>query len=198
MLTKTQIEILKIFVSKINKTFSINEIATLLKKPYPLIHRSIKRLLEDELVISNERKLLSINYRKNLTELSYIESERTKEKLSRQKSVSLFLEDCLKEIQEDFFVFLIFGSFAEKKLFSDLDVLVIIDKKQDIEKTEKIISNISLNFSFKLDLSVISTESAYEMLLKREQLNILNESLNKHLIVFGGENYYRIIKNARG
>src|SRR4030042_5163031 len=197
MLTKTQVGILKIFASKINKQFSINEIANILKKPYPLIHSSIKRLLEEGLIISDERKLLSINYSKNFPELAFIESQRAKERLSKQKSVSLFIEDCLNEIKKDFFVFLIFGSFVEKNSFRDIDILIITDKKEDIGKIEKIISNIGSNFSFKLDLNVISKESAYEMLLKREQLNTLNESLNKHLIVFGGENYYRIIKNAR-
>ena len=198
MLTKTQEKVLKIFVSGINKRFSINQIATLLNKPYPLIHGSVKNLLEKGFIISDEKKLLSINYSKNLPELAYIESQRTKGILFKQKSISLFLEDCLSGIKDDFFVFLIFGSFAEKNKFRDLDILLIVNKKEDIEKTEKIISNLASNFSFKLDLNVISTESAYEMLLKREQLNILNESLNKHLIVFGGENYYRIIKNARG
>ena len=66
-----------------------------------------------------------------------------------------------------------------------------------IEHTEKVIKNIASNFSFKIDLQVISKESAYEMFSKREQINILNESLNKHLIVFGGENYYKILSNAR-
>jgi predicted nucleotidyltransferase len=198
MFTKTQEEILKVFVSGINKKFSINQIAAFLKKPYPLMHRSIKSLLEQEFLISDERKLLSLNYQKNFPELAYIEAQRTKERLLKQKNVSLFIEDCLRGIKEDFFVFLIFGSFVEKSGFKDLDVLVIVDKKESLEKTEKIISNIASNFSFKLDLNVITTESAYEMLSKREKLNILNESLNKHLIVFGGENCYRILKNARG
>jgi len=198
MFTKTQEEILKIFVSKINKKFSINEIATFLKKPYPLIHRSTKALLENGFLAADERKLLYINYQDHFPELAYIESQRTKERILKQKSVSLFLEDCLRGIKEDFFIFLIFGSFVEKNKFRDLDILLIVNKKEGIEKMEKIISNLASNFSFKIDLSVISIESAYEMLSKREKLNVLNESLNKHLIVFGGENYYRILKNARG
>ncbi len=197
MLTKTQIEIMKIFVSKIDKRFSINEVAEILKKPYALVHRSMQELIKNKFILADEKKLLSLNYKENLAELSFIESIRTKTSLVKESSVSLFVKDCLKEIKEDFFIFLIFGSFAEKKKFNDLDVIIILDNQNKAEQTEKIIKNISSNFSFKADLHVLSKESAYEMFSKREQINILNESLNKHLMVFGGENYYKILSNAR-
>jgi len=197
MLTKTQIEIMKIFVSKIDKRFSINEISKLLKKPYALIHRSMPELIKNKFILADEKKLLSINYKENFTELSFIESIRIKNSLTKEKSVSLFIKDCLKEIKEDFFIFLIFGSFAEKNKFNDLDIAIILDNQSKIEQTEKIIKNIASNFSFKIDLHTLSKESAYEMFSKREQINILNESLNKHLVVFGGENYYKILSNAR-
>lgn len=197
MLTKTQIEIMKIFVSKIDKRFSINEIAELLKKPYALIHRSMQELISDKFILADEKKLLSLNYRENLTELSFIESIRTKNSLTKEKSISLFVKDCLNEINEDFFIFLIFGSFAEKKKFNDLDIIIILENQIKTKQVEKIIKYIASNFSFKIDLHTLSRESAYEMFSKREQINILNESLNKHLLVFGGENYYKILSNAR-
>jgi len=196
MLTKTQIEIIKVFVSNIDKKFSINEIAKMLKKPYALIHRSIQYLI-NKFILADDKKLLSLNYKENFTELSFIESIRTKDSLAKEKSVLLFIKDCLKEINEDFFIFLIFGSFVDKKRFNDLDTIIILDNPSKVAKVEKIIRNIASNFSFKIDMHVLSKESAYEMFSKREQKNILNESLNKHLIVFGGENYYKILSNAR-
>lgn len=197
MLTKTQIEIMKIFVSKIDRKFSINEISQLLKKPYALIHRSIKWLTENSLVKLDEKKLLTLSYRENLADISFVESIRAKESLQKEKSVGLFIKDCLKNLHEDFFTLLIFGSFVEKRKFNDLDVILILDNPNNVEKTEKIIKHISSNFSFKVDLHVLSKESVYEMFSKREQINILNESLMMHIIVFGAENYYRMLSNAR-
>ena len=197
MLTKTQIKILEIFVSRINQKFSINEISEMLKKPYALIHRSMPELIKNKFILLDEKKLLSLNYRENFAELSFIESIRAKNSIVKEKSVSLFIKDCLKEIREDFFIFLIFGSFIEKKKFNDLDIILILDNPIKIEQTEKIIKNLASNFSFKIDLHTLSKESAYEMFSKREQINILNESLNRHLVVFGGENYYKILSNAR-
>ncbi|MCX6748580.1 MAG: hypothetical protein NT076_03165 [Candidatus Pacearchaeota archaeon] len=197
MLTKTQIEIMKVFASKINKKFSINEIAEMLKKPYALIHRSMQKLISDKLILLDEKKLLSLNYKENFAELSFVESMRTKDSLAKEKSVLLFIKDSLKEINEDFFIFLIFGSFVDKQNFKDIDIIVILDKQSKVEQVEKIIINLASNFSLKIDLHVLSKESAYEMFSKREQTNILNESLNKHLVVSGGESYYRILSNAR-
>lgn len=197
MLTKTEILILKVFVSRITKKFSIKEISEILKKQYPLIHRASSNLIEKGYIKSDERKLLSLNYKENIAELSFVEAQRTKEALNNKNSISLFIKDCLNELKEDFFIFLIFGSFVEKNKFNDLDIMIILDKPEKIERTEKMLSNIYSNFSFKTDINIISKESAYEMLSKREQINIINESLNKHLIVFGGENYYRMLANAR-
>jgi hypothetical protein len=197
MFTKTQEKIMEIFVSKLNKKFSINEIAISLKKPYALIYHSIQELIKKKLIIIDERKLLSINFYANTSDFVYVEALRLEEKLRKHQSVSLFIQDCLNEIGEDFFVFLIFGSFVEKDNFGDIDILIIVEKKEIIELTEKLVSRIAQNFSFKADVNVISKESVYEMFSKREQMNVLNETLNKHLIVFGGLNYYRFIKNAR-
>lgn len=197
MLTKTEEIILELFVSNITKSFSINQVAKLIDKPYPLTHRSIKNLVKYGLLLKDDRKLLSLNYKDNFEELVYAEYNRKEKKLKNHKLIQLFIKDCLKEIKLDFFVFLIFGSFAEKNNFRDLDILIIVEDKKEVDNIEKLITNISANFSIKVDLNVIFKESAYEMFIKREQANIMNESLNKHLIIFGGENYYRILKNAR-
>jgi hypothetical protein len=122
---------------------------------------------------------------------------RLKERLKKHKVISFFIQDCLNEIKEDFFVFLIFGSFVEKDNFRDLDVLLILDKPEKVETIERQVGNIADRFSFTAHIMVISKESVYEMLNKRRETNIINETLNKHLIVFGAENYYRFLKNAR-
>ena len=196
MFTKTQSEIMKVFVSKITERFSIKQVSEILKKSYPLIHRSTSVLIEEGFLIRDENELISLNYRKNHSEIGYIESERANEGV-KDKSLLLFIKDLNEKIGEDFFIFLIFGSFVEKEKPRDIDVLIILDNGKKVDEIEKITGNIASNFSLKLDINVISKESAYEMLSKRDIKNVLNETLNKHLILFGAENYYRIIKNAR-
>ncbi len=196
MLTKTQIEIMKVFVSKIIEKFSIKQVSEILGKPYPLIHRSIKMLIEQKYLLKDERGLLCLNYRRNHGELAYIESLRSKGFLDKNKTINLFVNDILEGIKQDFFILLIFGSAVEKKDFRDIDVLLIVDNNH-LDNTEKAAENISSNFTLKLDVNVVSVESAYEMLSKTYKLNVMNEALNKHLILFGAENFYKILKNVR-
>lgn len=188
---------MKVFVSKITSRFSIKEISEILKKPYPLIHRSTKPLIEIKFLIKDEKELLSLNYKENISELSYIESLRKKEFLDKDKTISLFVKDIINKSKIDYFIFLIFGSSVESKNPRDIDILIIIEDKDKVSEFERFAGNIAKNFTKKLDINVISNESAYEMLNKRDNINVMNETLNKHIILFGGENYYRIIKNAR-
>jgi len=196
MLTKTQIKIMKIFVSRINERFSIKQIAEILKKPYPLIHRSTKLLINEGFLFKDDKNFIALNYKNNFQTLSYIESLRA-DTLIRDKTLKLFAKDVFDKINNDFFIFLIFGSSVESKAPRDIDILFIIQDKEKINETEKAISNIASSLSKKFDINVISIESAYEMFAKRESINVLNETLNKHIILFGAENYYRILKNAR-
>jgi hypothetical protein len=196
MLTKTQIEIMKVFTSKITSRFSIREISTLLKKPYPLIHRSMKHLIDKKLILKDDKMLLHLNYKENFAKIAYIESLRVG-KIMKNKSFSIFARDVLDNIESDFFIFLIFGSFVYSSSPEDIDILIIIEDNKKIDNIEKAIINIAENFSLKIHLNVISKESAYEMLSKRDSTNLMNETLSKHLLLFGAENYYRILKNAR-
>jgi len=196
MLTKTQTEIMKVFVSKINDRFSIKQISEILKKPYPLIHRSTKLLINEGLLLKDDKNLISLNYKHNFQTLAYIESLRA-DAFLRDKTLKLFAKDVFEKFKEDFFIFIIFGSFVESKKPRDIDVLLIVQKKEKINEIERAVSNIASSFSKKLDINVIAIESAYEMFAKRDSINVLNETLNKHIILFGAENYYRILKNAR-
>ena len=103
----------------------------------------------------------------------------------------------MEKINLDLFIFLIFGSHIKKQKSRDIDILVIIEDKKKVNIIEKILNNIASNFTVKFDVNIISVESAYEMLAKRDKINIVNETLDNHLLIFGAENYYRLLKNAR-
>ena len=197
MLTKTQIAVMQIFTSKITERFSILEISKLLKKPYALIHRSIKPLIEKNFLIKDRKELLSLNYKENISEISYIESIRKQNFLSKDKTLALFTKDTITQKDLNFFILLIFGSSIEKDNPKDIDILLILENEEKIEEIEKILKNVSSNFNKKFDINVISVKSVKEMLSKREEPNLINETLNKHILLFGAENYYNILKNAR-
>ena len=199
MFTKTQLRIMQVFVSQITEKFSINKIADTIKKPYALVHRSVLDLIKKGFLIRDKHNYVFLNYRKNHQELAYAENLRAKDFLNkpRNSDLELFVEDVVGKFPEDFFVFLIFGSTVTNKKPRDVDVFVIVEDVKDVERIEHFVRNICRNYEQKFDIVVVSSESVYEMLAKREQLNVMNEVLNKHLIFHGAETFYQFVDKGR-
>ena len=57
--------------------------------------------------------------------------------------------------------------------------------------------NIVSNYDLPIEERVIGTESTYEMLSRHGEKNIMNEILNKHIILYGAELFYRLIGRGR-
>jgi predicted nucleotidyltransferase len=197
MLTKTQLKILELFVSNLTKRFGIREVARILKMNNSLVHRNIIPLIEENVLIKDDKGHLILNFRKNHDILTYVEYERKNKFLNKNKNISLMLNEIIKEFPYGYFVTLIFGSTVTDKKPRDLDLLIIIENTEDIENAEKYLYNIVKNYSLPIHSLIISFESVYEMLSLREEKNVMNEVLNKHLILYGSELFYKLISKGR-
>lgn len=200
ILTKTQVAIMEKFVAEPINKFSIKSVAENLKKPYPLIHRSVKPLMTKGYFLKDEHGLLSLNYQENHALLAYIEMIRTDRLVGKNKTIKLFAKDFIGKSGLLYLILLIFGSYARgrQKGKSDIDVLAITEDEQSAIRAERIAKNIASDFSENFDINVVSLGSAYEMLKNKKQSNILNEALNNHAILFGAENFYRMVAYAIG
>ncbi|MDI6737469.1 MAG: helix-turn-helix domain-containing protein [Nanoarchaeota archaeon] len=199
MLMKTQARIMRLFAGQIIRMFTIREIARELKMHVSLAHRAIVPLIKERLLKRNEQKLISIDYSGNHETLAYIEYLRSRDFLSKPKNrdVGMFAMEVTDKIGEESFVLLLFGSAVISPNPRDIDILLIVDDTEKIEFHERFLENICSGFSLKFEPRVISFESAYEMLGKREEANIMNETLNKHLILYGAGLFYRLVKKGR-
>ena len=197
--TKLQMDIMAVFAAKITKRFTIRGIAKLLKKDPALVHRSIKPLIKEGFLTLTEERQLMLNYFEHHQDLAYVESLRLMKFLTKtaNKTVKFFTEDFLKNMEDKYFILIIFGSAVEKSNPRDIDIFVIVDDIEEVEKTERFLDTVGSRYNLKLDINVVSTKSIYEMANNRSQKNVLNELLNKHLIVYGAESFYRLLKNAR-
>jgi len=201
MLTKNQSKIMKVFVSKITELFTMRGIERLLKMNFYLVQYAIKPLKEKEFVKLNKQNFLYLNYRENHDILAYVEYMRRNEFLSKPKNKALAMcfKDFVDNFKEEAFVLLIFGSAVNTTKPNDIDILLIVDDIKNTDSAEKFLYNTSRNYSIDKGLHIvaISYESVYEMLAKREKLNVMNEVLNNHLIIYGAEIFYRLITKGR-
>lgn len=194
-LTKTEINILKVSTDKITESFSILEVAKKLGQNYSIVHSSFQRLYGKNFLLKGKCKNYFLNYKENFSDLAYIESLKSKDFLKKHKTILLFIKDVLNKSELNYFTLLVFGSYVLKKQrkSSDIDILIIIPNLKQVEKTEILLESVASMFSTKFHINVVSIESVLEMIGKRDEKNIFNETLNNHIICFGAENYYKIL-----
>lgn len=197
MLTKNQFKIMEVFVSNITTVFSIREIARILNMNNSLAHRSIKPLIEKNILNKNDKGFLHLNYKENHEIISFVEYIRRNIFLEKNKTINLLKKDIVKNLPYEYFVFLIFGSTVTNSKPRDLDLLLIIEKTNEIEQAEKYLYNIIQNYNLNSEILVVSFESVFEMLKSRDDKNVMNEVLNKHIILYGAELFYKLINKGR-
>ena len=199
MLTKIQLRILKIFTSRLTGLFSIRDIAKELGIFPSSAHRAIQPLIKQDFLVKNEKNNFSLNFRKHHDVLAYVEYLKRNELLSKpkNKALALFADDLAKEIKDDCFMLILFGSAVNNDRPNDIDILLVIEETDKVEFAERFLHNICDRYNLPFHPLVVSFESVYEMLAKREHRNVFNELLNKHIILYGSELFYRLVDKGR-
>ena len=129
------------------------------------------------------------SFNNNYSESTYLAETSRLNLLLKDKNFQV-IHNRLRKINSQF-ILLLFGSYANNKATrtSDIDFLLITNAAEDIEKE---ISLIPLN----IHLTSITHEDFINMLKSKEQ-TVVSEALKNNIILFGIEDYYRLIKNAR-
>ena len=194
---KSTAKILQLFTSYITESFTLREVARRLKMHVSLTHRAIQPLIDSKIVEQDKHKKLSLNYKIHHETLAFAEYLKRDNLLDRFKDIKLFADEVIKKIKQDSFVLLVFGSTVYSSKPRDIDILLIVDRTNKIEFHEKFLHNIASNYDLYFEERVIGFESVYEMLSKRDEKNVMNEILNKHIILYGAELFYRLIERGR-
>lgn len=107
------------------------------------------------------------------------------------------LQKIADKMPEDFFTFIITGSYAKdrQKVTSDMDVAIIIGDSSDPKKAyAQLRLACELNIP-QIHLYVFRKSEFFQMLLNGEA-NYGKEIVKNNLILYGGEAYYRILNEA--
>ncbi len=198
-LNKSTAKVLQLFTGHVTESFSLREVARRLKMHVSQAHRAIKPLIEKNIIQQNKHKNLSLNYKNHHETLAFSEYLKRDGFLNKPKykDIKLAAEEIISKIKEDSFVLLLFGSSVNSDKPRDIDILLIVNNTDKVEFHEKFLHNILSSYDMPFEERVISFESVYEMLAKRDEMNVMNEILNKHIILYGAELFYRLIQKGR-
>ncbi|MFT4250435.1 MAG: hypothetical protein ACMXYD_03675 [Candidatus Woesearchaeota archaeon] len=183
-LTSTQRTILTHFCAHITKRFSLRETAKALNKHPALIHRASQELIKKGL-IEEKKGGYSLNYKKHHQEHAYTEHIRSKEFLNKHPTLTLLRQDIAKKLPAS--TLIVFGSAVTTKNPRDIDILLITQHP----RAQQILEQQLAQTTIPADTITLSFENIQE--LKTHENSILQQILNKHIILYGAELFYQLI-----
>lgn len=201
MYKQAEFNIMKFFVSRITKRYSLNAVAKEMDRQQSVIWRSSRKLIEKKLITPDDNGLYTLNYKENHIDLVNFEYQRSSDFLSmpKNKDLARFVKEVVKTLDRDKFILLLFGSAVEKPKPKDYDILLLIDApNKEIDNYEAVLYNLAENYtSIEIETKVDSFRGFKEMLKRRDKNNVVNEALNKHMLFYGADLFYRILSRER-
>lgn len=199
MITQTQEQILAFLLANPEEQFSIRGIAKELNKSYTLVYNNITDLENENIIIKQNvppAKLVKLNKFIPTHIFVDIELKRKEKFLKKYLWIEIMLKDILMSTKNPFFILLIFGSYASGKATnnSDIDLLIIVQDKKNIKDIEDIIHKTYTKV--KKGLNFIDMNDFIEMIKNPNKLNIGNEAKKNHIILYGVEVYYELLKRV--
>jgi predicted nucleotidyltransferase len=187
-------DILAFLLSNRGKEFTIRAVAKRLSVDYKTAYMTIQSLIKDGVILAKkagQTVLCSINERAFNPDIFRAETIRRKRLLTKKDLAVLC--SYLDDIREPFFILLVFGSYASGKTVkgSDIDIMLITDDAAILKKVRNKLSLIPLD----VHLSNFSSNEFLSM-LKTTDFNVAKEAARDGVVLFGIEDYYRLIKNA--
>ena len=190
----TKDKILKLLLSNKDREFTIREISKRVSVDYKAVYIVTNKLIESK-VVSAKRAgqtiLCSINQKEFNADVFRAEFIRRKELL--RNSDLRVMRNYFKDIKEPFFILLLFGSYTSGKTRkgSDIDLMLISDNGELRKKARRIVSLIPLEIHL-----VDFNSNEFLSMLKTTEFNVGKEAVNNNIILFGIEDYYRLIQHA--
>lgn len=197
MLTKTQLKILSYLIDNKDRLLGIRELAKEISTVYYLVQRNIQQLKDKKIIVLNKAgKTNLISLHQQVDSAYLIEAEKFKRELFYKKypDIKVTLKKIIEQAESCFFIFLVFGSYAKQpRRDSDLDLLIIVPNQRYEKIMEKVISSVARTSTIKIH-ETISTEKSFISMLQKRELNVVLEAKEKHILIYGNENYYKLIR----
>ena len=192
-----EIIIIKYLIENKEKELNINLISKNLSIDYKNLYLSIKKLEKKEIIkIENFGKSKRIKLNLEINPTIFEAEDLRKNELLKNKNLFVMLNEIKNNLYSNFFILLLYGSYAKNKQTkkSDIDLIFIVPNKNDENfdiEIKKIIKSIPLPIHY-----LVFSENQFLEMLNNNELNVGKEAFNNNIILHGIENYYNLLKNG--
>ncbi|HLC82159.1 MAG TPA: nucleotidyltransferase domain-containing protein [Candidatus Nanoarchaeia archaeon] len=202
MLTKQQLAILGVFKKDLFASLTFKQIKEESKqKSNNIVQIALREFKEQNLVktkITGDVTTYSLNLANNAT-LSYLNLINDLD-LQKRKFPKEILSEVQKKIskQTDFFILIIFGSYAKNKATekSDLDLAVIIESEQTKKEIAPLLETVKRREIKPIDYHIFTRDEFLEM-LKAESENVGKQIYKNSIIYYGFIEYCNLIRGRK-
>lgn len=205
-LKKSHVKILSFLLANPSTSFTQLELAKELgmEKSYKNVREAVQELAEQGIISKKgvgASVLCSLDFRgqKTIDYSAYIESAKKYELFKAAPKVQELFEKLVEAVKlhTPFFTLLLFGSYAKGTFHekSDVDIVVIAEKKHR-EGIEREFVSLQAIYSIKLNFFIMSQTDYEGMLKSKEPVNVGKESLKGHVLLYGTELYYQMVRDA--
>lgn len=185
-----KLNILKYLIENQTNDFSIRQLSKVRNINYKSAYNAIKKLVDEGVVDLNKKGNISLcSFNKSFGESVFLVEQSRKNHLLKDKNLKV-LYSSLSAMSSQF-ILLLFGSYVKgtKSKNSDIDLLLISDNPKQIEDEVDLLPlNIHLTSITYID---------FITMLKSKELSVVSEAIRKNIILFGIEDYYRLLQNAK-
>lgn len=201
------IEIMQVFYANPTKIYTINEISSLLPKPYGTTYNYVQSLIKEKVLKASAKgnsTLCSLNFKsQKAVELLSLLSISGKEAFAKKQTL---LSEALAELtikvkeksNHNIFTILLFGSLAKNtaRNKSDIDLFFITPSKAKYDEIIKTECN-ALRMRYGRDVNPITAEpKMYINMLKKGEENIGKQILRDKIIFFGANKFWELTMEA--
>jgi predicted nucleotidyltransferase len=191
---KIELKIVDLLARNPERKFTINEIAKSLNEYYFNVHRTISKLIKDNVIIKEKvgkSYLCSINLRneKSFALIQLSEIERKNNFYNSNKEIKVILEDLVETLKSVNPVSIVlFGSYAKGSASreSDIDILLISKTKP---RMGKIAREMYAKYGKEINLIAISPND----FKKQKDKALIKEIIENHYILYGVENFVNLV-----
>ena len=192
---KLELKIVDLLARNTERKLTINEIAKSLEEYYSFVHRTVNKLIKDN-VITKEKAgksyLCSINLEaeKTIALVNLSEIEKKNDLYNSNKELKIILEDFVKMTESivNPISIVLFGSYAKGTATkeSDIDILLISRIKVGIDKITK---EIYAKYGKEINPVMMTSED-----FKRQKDKvIIKEIIKDHYVLYGVEKFVNLV-----
>ncbi len=194
MLKKDELKVLTLLFEDLTIDLTIMDIANRLKQKYVQTHRTIYSLVRSHNVLLKnigKSKIVKLNLTRNNSSYILAEMERAQYICKKNTAVAVVRKN-IQTIGKNL-ICILFGSQTSKpNPHSDIDLLFIIPKEYDYGEFERTIRHTLI--ATNSDITIVPESSLHEMWSNPQKLNIGNEILKKHIILYGAEHFLNLLR----